>query len=123
QVDGHPYAVAAGEGERVRVERREPLLLDPIGREYLAEVARSIEEADADEGDAEIAGRLQVVAGEHAEATRVLRKGLGDPELGREVGDEAQRARGLRLVAGLEPARRSQVPVEVVGHLVQVAQE
>ena len=68
------------------------LLLPAVGVERLAEVAVPVEEADADERHAEVAGRLEVVAGEHAEAAGVLGERLGDAELGREVGDRAQRA-------------------------------
>jgi hypothetical protein len=49
--------------------------------------SRAVEQADADERHAEVAGRLEVVAGEDAEAAGVLRQRLGDAELGREVGD------------------------------------
>ncbi len=55
------------------------------------EVALGVQQPDADEGDAEVGGRLQVIAGEHAEPARVLRERLGDAELGGEVGDEVER--------------------------------
>ncbi len=42
------------------------LLLPAVGRERLAEVAVAVEEADADQRHAEVAGRLEVVAGQHA---------------------------------------------------------
>ena len=79
-----------------------------------------VEEADADERDAEVGGRLEVVAGEDAEAAGVLRERLGDAELGREVGDQPQRAGAL---AGLEPAGLGQVALELGVHLVEEAQE
>jgi hypothetical protein len=41
-----------------------------------------VEQADADQRYAEIAGRLEVVAGEDAEAAGVLRQDRADPELG-----------------------------------------
>ena len=75
----------------MRVEDRVALLLPAVGVELLAEVALPVHQADADERDAEAAGRLQVVAGQHAETARVLGQGLGDAELGREVGHAAQR--------------------------------
>ena len=76
----------------------------------------AVEEADADERDAEVARRLEVVAGEHAETARVLRQRFGDAELGREVGDLAQR----RAVLGLEPQRGVEVALQLV---VDVAEE
>ncbi len=63
------------------------LLLPAISRERLDEVAAAVEQPDADDRDAEIAGCLQVVTGEDSEPAAVLRQRLGDAELGREVGD------------------------------------
>ena len=117
-----PHARRSGvSAMRVGVEVGVALLLPAVGVERLAEVAVPVEEADADEGHAEVAGRLQVVAGQHAEAAGVLRERLGDAELGGEVGDRAQRA---RAVAGLEPAglRRGSGCSSVV-HLVEEAEE
>ena len=68
QVDGHPGAVAAREGKCVGVQLGEPLLLHAVDRQELAEVARPVEEAHADQGHAEVARRLEVVAGQHAQA-------------------------------------------------------
>ena len=60
--------------------------LDPLGLlagvEVLAEEAVAVEQADRAERGAEVAGRLEVVAGEDAEAARVLRHELADAELG-----------------------------------------
>ena len=94
QVDRDPDALDQLEGHGVRVEDRVALLLPAVGVELLAEVALPVHQADAGQGDAEAAGRLQVVAGQDAEAARVLGQGLGDAELGGEVGHAAQRARG-----------------------------
>ncbi len=77
------------------------LELPAVAGERLAEVARAIEQSDADDRDAEVAGRLQVIAGEDAEPAGVLRQHLGDAELGREVGDRVRQpdtSRGLRLL-------------------------
>ena len=92
QVDGHPDPVDQLEGHAVRVEHRVALLLPAVGVEVLAEVAEAVHQTDADQGDAQAAGGLQVVAGQHAQAAGVLGEGLGDTELGREVGDAPQRA-------------------------------
>ena len=100
QVDLDARTLDERQRHGVGVEGREALLLPAVGVELLAEVALAVEEPDADERHAELAGRLEVVAGQHAEAARVLRQGLGDAELGREVGDLAQRAVG----PALEPA-------------------
>ena len=88
----------AGRGQRqaVRVEAREALLLVAVGVQPLAEVALGVQQADGDERQAEVGGRLEVVAGEHAEPAGVLRQRLGEPELGGEVGDELERGVGAR---------------------------
>ena len=120
QVDLDPHVLARREGHRVRVEVGVALLLPAVDRQRLAEVAVPVEEADADEGHAEVAGRLEVVAGEHAEAARVLREGLGDAELGGEVGHRAQRG----AVAGLEPAvARRRSAASSASHLAEEAHE
>ena len=75
-----------------------------------------VEKADADERETESARRLQVVAGEHAEATGVLGQRFGDAELGREVRDGTQRA----LAAVLEPAGAFDVAAQF---LVELGEE
>ena len=61
------------------------------------EVAGPVEQADADDRHAEVAGRLEVVAGEDAETAGVLRQHLGDAEL---------RARSRRSRPGASGAER-----------------
>ena len=78
-LDGDP--VARGERHRVRVEVGVALLLPAVGGQRLPEVAVAVEEADAHERHAEVAARLEVIAGQHAEAAGVLRERLGDAEL------------------------------------------
>lgn len=51
-----------GDRELVRVEHRVVLLLPAVARQALAEVAVPVEQADPDEGYAEVAGGLEVVA-------------------------------------------------------------
>ena len=67
----------------------------------LAEVAVAVEQADRDDRHAEVGGRLQVVAGEHAEAAGVLRQRVADAELGRQVGDRPRPVVRQRRVPGL----------------------
>jgi len=88
--DLHRGAVrVAQDGQRkaVGVEHRVALQLPAVRRDRLGEVSGAVEEADADERHAEVARGLEVVAGEDAEAARVLRQGGGDPELRGEVCD------------------------------------
>ena len=79
--------------QAVGVEDGVLLLLPAVERERLTEVAGPVEQADADDRDAEVGRRLQVVAGEDAEAAGVLRQHLGDAELRREVRDRLRRVR------------------------------
>ena len=109
-VDRHPHVLAQLEGHGVGVQVGEAFLLPPVGRERLPEVAVAVEEADGHERDAQVGRRLQVVAGEDAQAAGVLRDGLGDAELGREVGDDAVAERGAGRL--LEPAGEAFVGVE-----------
>jgi hypothetical protein len=70
------------EGQLVGVEGR---VATPAGgrrRSATGGSSRAVEQADPDHGHAEVAGRLEVVAGEHAEAARVLGQDLADAELG-----------------------------------------
>ncbi len=110
-----------GEGQLVRVEHRIVLLLPAVAGEGLAEVAVPVEQADADQRDAQVAGGLEVVAGQDAEAAGVLRQRGRDAEFRREVGD---RGRQLgRLCLALVPAVAARVVGEVVGGGGQPAQE
>ncbi len=97
ELDADPHAFAERDRHRIRVEIGVALLLPSVVRQALTEVAVAVEQTDADERKAEIARRLQVVAREHAETTRILGEGLADTELGREVADQTQGRRALQL--------------------------
>ena len=115
EVDLDPDALAAGERHDVGVEQRVALLLPAVGVEALAEVAVPVEQAHTDQRHAQVARRLEVVAGQHAQAAGVLGDGLGDAELGREVGHQAQRA----VLPGLEPALAVQVALQLAADLAE----
>ncbi len=120
EVDGDPHPLAVGESHGPRVEVGVVLQLPAVGVLGLAEVAVAVEEPDGDQGHAEVAGRLEVVAGEDAEATGVLGERLGDAELGREVGDETEGRLGL---LALEPPRLREVAGELGVQLVEEPHE
>lgn len=87
QGEHHPGGGAVGladqvEREFVGVEDGIVLLLPALAREGLAEVAVPVEQTDADERDAEVAGGLEVVARQDAEAAAVLGQRRGDAEFG-----------------------------------------
>jgi hypothetical protein len=112
-VDPQRPPLAAGDQlqrQLLRVEGGVGLELAAVGGQRLPEVSGPVEQPDADQRHAEVAGRLEVVAGEHAETARVLGQDLADAELGGEVRDPAGRG-GQRLV----PARLAQVAGQVLG--------
>ena len=96
------------------------LLLPAVDVQVLAEVAFAVHQADADERQAEVAGALEVVAGEDAEAAGVDRHALVDAELGGEVGDRHRRRLRIGL---LKPGRGVQVVVERFRDAVHVGEE
>ena len=100
--------------ETVGVEDRVALVLPALTGERLGEVAGLVEQADAHDRDAEVRSGLEVVAGEDAEATGVLRQDSGDAELWAEVGDRLRDPTlvGLLLRVLLEPARGGHVHLE-----------
>ena len=69
-------------GQERRVEFDELLLLGASSRQQLAEIAVAVEEADADDRNAEVARRLEVVAGQDPQPARVLGQRLAEAELG-----------------------------------------
>ena len=76
--DGQLYRIVVG------IER----VLPALAVEHLAKVALLVEQADAHDGHAEVAGRLEVVAGQDAQAARVDGQAFVKTELGTEIGDQ-----------------------------------
>jgi hypothetical protein len=115
--------VAAHEFERHSVEivTGVVLLLPAIGGEELAEVAAAVEESDADEGDSEVAGGLEVVTGEDAEATGIDGETLVEPEFSAEVGDAAVFALGGE--GAVEPGGGFDVLLQVFAADVEFGEE
>jgi len=75
------------ERQPLRVVLRVELLLQVGVVQPLPEIALAIEQADADERDAEVRRGLEMVAGEHAETSGIDRQAPVEPELRREVRD------------------------------------
>ncbi len=117
QGDVHGRAVRLpehGERQPVRVEHRVALHLPAVRGDRLREVAGAVEQAHPDQRHPEVGCALQVVSGEDAESSRVLRERCGDAELRREVGDRP----GGRAVEALIPAWLAQIGVQVVAQPV-----
>ena len=121
EVDDH-FDAGRVQPERVGIDAFVAFALPAVAVEQLMEVALGVQQADADEGDAEVGRRLEMVAGEHAEAARVLRQRLGDAELGREVGDRLERGVAVGGAAG-EPARPVERVIESLPGAVELLDE
>ena len=93
------------------IEVGEALLLPAVDRQRLTEVAVPVEEADADERDAEVGRRLEVVAGEDAEAAGVLRDA---PRRCRTRGRSRRRPAVEAIRPAVVPGRSLEVSPEVV---------
>src|SRR5687767_12365372 len=115
----HPRVLDQLQGHCIGIEDGEPLLLPSVSVERLAEIALPVEEADAHDGNAEIARCLEVVTGEHPETAGVLRECLSDPELRRQVSDAAQAAASPPL----EPPGRLEVRAQFAMDLAEESHE
>ena len=115
-------AVQLGQRQGVRIEQRIALLLPAGGVQRLLEIALAIEQTDPDDRHADVAGRLQVVAGQDPQTAGVLRQHLGDPELRREVAD-ALRGAGVLGGVALVPEVTGQVVGQIGLDHPQVLQE
>ena len=73
-------------------------ICSPVGAEGLPEVALLPQQADADHRHAQVAGRLEEVAGQDAQAAAVDGQGLAEAELHAEVGDGPGTATSLAPV-------------------------
>ena len=110
------------QGEIIEVIVLVRLLLPSGLIEVLAEVTLLVEQAHADQGNAQVAGGLDVIAGEDAQPTGEDGETFRDAKLEREIGD--QRIAGF-AVRAREPGRLLLVEVvlEVLRDPVQVRQE
>ena len=78
-----PSASSAGvAGTSAEVEFLVDGLLAPFAVDALLEVTLRVEEADADEGQPQVAGRLAVIAGQDAQAAGVDGQRFVQPKLG-----------------------------------------
>ena len=99
QLDGYlEFLVIRGarrrDGHGVEIVGGVALVLPSIRVQHLAEVALLIQQADAHQGQIEIAGRFQVVAGQDAQAAGIDGEALGQSVFGGEISDELAVGRG-----------------------------
>jgi len=73
---------------QVRVELGLIVFLPPFQRQVLIEVTLQVEQPHADHRDAQVRRRLAVVAGQHAQTTRIDGHGVVYPELRAEIGHD-----------------------------------
>ncbi len=106
--------------QTLRVMRRVCLVLPAVGGQRLPEIARPVQQADGNQRQAQIGRGFEVVTGQDAETTGVVRQHLGHAELHREVRD-AGRQRPGRLF--LIPPRPGQVGVQIGVQVVEALQK
>ena len=105
-VSGSPERVERPQDRQARqLVVRVGVLLVPVGVDRLAEVALAVQEPDPDQRQRHVAGRLHVIAGQHAQAARVDAQRLVEAVLGAEVGDRPLELVG-RAGAGTSGPRR-----------------
>jgi len=107
-------------GQGIGVVVRVGLLLPAVDVQVLAEVPLLVQQAHADQGNAQVGRALEVVAGQDAQAAGVDRQALVDAELRAEVGDHRMRLLRPDLV---EPRRRPEIRAELIGDLPQLVEE
>ena len=95
--------------------------LPAVEPQPLVEIAARVEQAEADQGDAEIGSGLAVVSREHAQPAGINRHRVVKAELGAEVHDAAFLQRG---VVRHEPGAVARLlALQPLHHLVEVTQE
>ena len=104
----------------MKVINRIGFLLPAIRIEVLVEITALVQQADADEGQAEVAGGLEMIAGEDAEAAGIVGDALRQSEFRGEVGDAQFPGLGVRH---REPAGGGEVLVQIRGRAVHLGQE
>ena len=109
--------------QAIRVQYRVGLLLPAVGLQRLLEVAGLVEQANADDGQTQIRGRLEVIPGQDAQAAGVLRQRLGDAELGAEVGDRRRSATFHLRSPALVPPGLTQIDRETLDRRVNLGHE
>ncbi|KAF5043775.1 hypothetical protein DSECCO2_498730 [anaerobic digester metagenome] len=92
-VDAHLEGASVGvenreKGHLLEIVRLIPLLLPAVVGQVLPEKAPLVAQADAHQGDVQIAGRLEMVPGQDAEAPGIDGQALGQAVFGAEVGHD-----------------------------------
>ena len=102
------FVFDAADGQQPEIVLGIKRRLVPVGSDFLLEITALVEQPHGDQRDAQVAGRLEVVAGKHAETAGVNGQTFVNTVLGRKVGDGRRgRQFGNRLVE-----RRLHVGVE-----------
>ena len=73
-------------------------LLRSVPIDHLAEIAMLVEQTDADDGHAEIAGGFELIAGHVAQAARIDREGFAQHEFHAKIGDAGEGSLGMFLL-------------------------
>src|SRR5262249_45934553 len=121
--DGNGLAVGTVfrfERQIVEIVFRIAFLLPAVLVEVLAEVAKPVHEANAHEGEAQVACRLQMVAGQDAEAARVDRDTVVNAEFSGEIRNAAIASAGVGL---FEPPSALHVFFQTLGDAMHVGEK
>ena len=86
------------DGQGVKVVDRCPFLLPSVGIERLPEIPALVQQSQAHQRKDRVAGRLEMIAGKHAQTAGVDRHAIQQPVFHRKVGH--QHARGVRALRG-----------------------
>jgi len=111
----------AAHGQVAEIVDRVGFLLEAVRAQVLLEIALLVEETNADQGHVQIAGTLEMIPAQDAQATRIVADALGQAELGGEVGD----VRLVKVAKTLAIPRflRGHVVLEVVPDTIQMGQK
>ena len=119
---GTPVGPAfAGQGKGLKIVVFVRLLLPSRGVEVLTKVPLLVEQADAHQRHPQIAGRLQMIAGQHAEPARKYGQALRQSEFGREVSH--QQSLCLSVRAAIPGGFRREVGSHFFDQAIQLGQE
>src|SRR5581483_10526358 len=88
KVQVHDDVGKQADRQRVKIVIFKRFLLPACGVKVLPEVSLLVQQPDAYQRNAQIAGSFQMIAREHAQAASKNREALGNPEFGGEIRDQ-----------------------------------
>ncbi|OPZ97884.1 MAG: hypothetical protein BWY71_01450 [Planctomycetes bacterium ADurb.Bin412] len=108
------------DGHIVKVIFRIRFLLPAVRVQILLKIPLPVEQSDADQRQAQIAGTFEVITGENAQTAGINRQAFVQSELRTEIG---YRSRLLFVIDGVIPARPAHVGIQFFADAVQMRQK